>query len=104
MEFIAPTPPLEWIEAKWGIREPKEGRVIRDIREFQFIFVPALGFHKEGYRLGRGKGFYDRALQTKTKNPPIGIAYSCNLNLEFTPNEYDFRFSRVITEKGLLDF
>ncbi|MBK6607257.1 MAG: hypothetical protein IPG24_17720 [Leptospiraceae bacterium] len=25
--------------------------------------IPALGFHKEGFRLGRGAGFYDRAYQ-----------------------------------------
>lgn len=49
----------------WGIREPLESLPLiakKDIPESAAILVPGLAFSKDGRRLGRGKGFYDRYL------------------------------------------
>ena len=44
------------------------------------LFVPVLGFDKNGHRLGHGEGYYDRTLEVLRAQHPlmaIGIAYDC---------------------------
>ena len=57
----------------WGIREPLETLPLiakKDIPADTAILVPGLAFCKDGRRLGRGKGFYDRYLsELASANP-----------------------------------
>ena len=49
----------------WGIREPLATLPLIEKKDFPArtaILVPGLAFCKDGRRLGRGKGFYDRYL------------------------------------------
>jgi 5-formyltetrahydrofolate cyclo-ligase len=39
------------------------GEAISDPNAIEVILVPALAVDQAGYRLGKGKGFYDRALK-----------------------------------------
>jgi 5-formyltetrahydrofolate cyclo-ligase len=48
------------ISAK-GITEPTEGAVIT-ANEIDLVFVPLVAFDKSGFRIGYGKGFYDKYL------------------------------------------
>lgn len=48
-------------ENKYGIAEPIDGTLI-DPGEIDLVFVPMLAFDQKGYRVGYGKGFYDRFL------------------------------------------
>lgn len=47
----------------YGIPEPKEGIEIAS-NTFEVVFIPLLVFDKIGHRIGYGKGFYDRFLET----------------------------------------
>ncbi len=50
----------------WGIREPLLTLPMAEKEKFlprTAILVPGLAFSKDGRRLGRGKGFYDRFLR-----------------------------------------
>ncbi len=49
-------------EGTFGILEPKADRCER-VDTVDVVFVPGLAFDQEGYRLGYGHGFYDRALK-----------------------------------------
>lgn len=62
---------LEWVEWKGSpeqisshslIPEPI-GDAITDASTIDVVLVPALAVDQAGYRLGQGKGFYDRALK-----------------------------------------
>jgi 5-formyltetrahydrofolate cyclo-ligase len=46
---------------EYGIAEPVNGVEI-DPQELGMVFVPLLAFDEKGYRVGYGKGFYDRFL------------------------------------------
>lgn len=45
----------------FGINEPAGGEVV-DPEEIDLIFIPMLAFDQQGYRVGYGKGYYDRFL------------------------------------------
>lgn len=49
-------------EGCFGIKEPKEGRVM-ERKDFDLCIVPGLAFDGEGRRLGYGGGYYDRFLE-----------------------------------------
>ena len=48
--------------SSFGIPEPKKGRIIA-AEHFDFVFVPLLAVDTKGYRVGYGKGYYDRFLK-----------------------------------------
>jgi len=49
------------LENVWGIREPANEEPV-DTSEIDLVIVPLLCFDERGYRVGYGKGFYDRFL------------------------------------------
>jgi 5-formyltetrahydrofolate cyclo-ligase len=67
----------------------------------QVIFVPGIAFDIKGYRLGRGKGHYDRYLATHNITR-IGITLSVNLLLNLPNEPHDFKMNYVITEDMIL--
>jgi len=46
----------------WGVYESMHQEVSQDYLELDVLFVPGLAYDRGGYRLGRGKGCYDRFL------------------------------------------
>lgn len=64
------------------------------------IIVPGLGFTREGKRLGRGKGFYDRYLE-KTLALKIGIAFDLQIEKDIPTDVHDVLMDFVVTDKGI---
>ena len=60
--------------------------------------VPALAFDRDGFRLGYGKGYYDRFL-AGFDGITVGLAYSEFLADEVPALENDVRVDLIITEK-----
>ena len=61
------------------IKQNRCNKEIFIIGGLDLVLVPGLGFTVEGYRIGRGKGYYDRYLYkcSQTPKPPvtIGLAF-----------------------------
>lgn len=58
-----------------NISEPMEGEPLT-ASDLDLILVPLLAFDKKGYRIGYGKGFYDRYLKTcRPDCIKIGLSY-----------------------------
>ena len=79
------------------IEEPT-GDDLTDPAEIELIIVPAVAFDRNGNRLGRGKGFYDRLLQT-TRATKIGVGYDFQLIEEIPAEPHDIPMDIVITQK-----
>ena len=60
------------------LREPVEGPTT-EFQHIDLLLVPGLAFTKEGARLGRGGGFYDRALarrENRSHPATLGVCFS----------------------------
>ncbi len=57
------------------------------LSEIDCILVPALGFDREFYRLGYGKGFYDRFLAQTGPIPTIGVGFREQMCEELLPRD-----------------
>jgi 5-formyltetrahydrofolate cyclo-ligase len=64
------------------------------------IIIPGLGFSKDGKRLGRGKGFYDRYLEFSTA-VKIGIAFETQIISGLPADAHDVPMDFVVTDKSI---
>jgi len=73
------------------------------IAALDIILVPGLAFTREGARLGRGGGYYDRLLaHPYCKARRIAIAYDCQIIDHIPVEPHDQRVHQIITESGLI--
>ena len=84
-----------------GIYEPREGLEEYVPSQQSICIVPAVVFDKEGYRIGYGKGFYDRFLSNFT-GVKVGLVYS-NMILPKVPRgRFDKHVDIIISERGVV--
>jgi 5-formyltetrahydrofolate cyclo-ligase len=79
----------------FGIREPKTEKLINPM-DIDFAIIPGIAFDKEGNRLGRGKGFYDRFL-TQTKAYKVAVGFDFQILEEVPVSALDIPVDIVIT-------
>ena len=85
-------------QGSFNIFEPKEYcPMIADFNDACCI-VPALSYDKRGYRLGFGKGFYDKFL-CKFNGEKIGICYDNCICGKLPNDEFDISVDWLVTEK-----
>lgn len=81
-------------ESIFGFAEP-HGETV-ELEPIDLIVVPALAIDQSGNRLGKGKGYYDRAL-VSTAAPVVAVVYEHEL-LEALPAEaHDRRVDFAVT-------
>ena len=69
------------------------------------IILPLLAFDKDKFRLGYGKGYYDRYLnkhkkQYKKDIMTVGVAFSFQKHNKLPINKNDVKLDFIFTEKG----
>ena len=68
------------------------------------ILLPILAFDSNKYRLGYGKGFYDRYLNKYSKKISniltVGVAFSFQKHHKLPMNKNDVKLDYILTEKG----
>lgn len=90
----------------YGILEPKSKKEV-NIFELDIILVPLVGFNEKLYRLGRGKGFYDKTfvnIKSETKRPVLwGVGFEMQkTNLNFQ-EKHDAKLDKIFTEKEIYE-
>ena len=91
----------EFNKSQFGFAEPADGIRV-EIKDIQGCVLPGLAFDKKGYRLGRGKGFYDRTLP-EFNRPKIGVCFKVSLCEELPHEKHDIRCDQVVTESQIFN-
>ena len=87
-----------------NIMEPSHGDVCPP-GDLDMVFVPLLAFDEEGYRVGYGKGFYDRYLsQCGDHCIKVGFSYFEALESPIGHDEFDIPLDLCITPQNLYVF
>ena len=86
---------------KFGIPEPlKTKSQIPNL-----MLLPILAFDRDKYRLGYGKGFYDRYLNKYLKKfnniLTVGVAFSFQKHHKLPRDKNDVKLNYILTEKGI---
>lgn len=85
----------------YQILEPAKAKIHSG--EIEMVIVPLIAFDKNGYRVGYGKGFYDRFLQgIQTKK--IGLSLLDALVEIDNVNDHDVRLDQCITPEKIYTF
>lgn len=68
------------------------------------VIVPGLAFDREGNRIGRGKGFYDRFLARAGMRSAIkiGVCWSLQLVPHVPTDSHDVMMDWIVTEEGAI--
>ena len=81
----------------WGIPEPIPPFKVVDIHEIDLVVTPTLGFNKRNFRIGYGKGFYDRFFANSAfQGLKIGYCLS-NSASDFIEDMHDISLDLIIT-------
>ncbi|HJB96998.1 MAG TPA: 5-formyltetrahydrofolate cyclo-ligase [Candidatus Acutalibacter pullicola] len=102
MGFFQVTSPQELLQGRFGLWEPDPRRCAPwRRREGALCLVPGIAFDRQGYRLGYGKGYYDRFLAVFS-GTAAGLCFR-ELALERLPRgPQDRRVDVLVTEAGVL--
>ena len=96
-----------WLEpGRYGIPEPRHSlaalRPPFRFRERALWLVPGLSFSRQGTRLGRGAGFYDRLLAGST-GTRMGVLFQLQLADSLPECERDMPMDFILTENGIIE-
>lgn len=101
---IIPSILTSWSElgiGSYNILEPKQIKPIEK-EDIDIIIVPGIGFDIHGYRIGHGKGYYDRFLKT-LNILKIGLAFEFQILQDIPHDEYDIKMDKIITEERIIE-
>lgn len=126
LEFAVCRPGRRFESGAFGIPEPVGGEVVA-LADHDVVLVPVVAFDADGYRVGQGRGFYDRALagrpagrsdlgsgpgpgagvqpESASRSGPvlIGVAHSFQQVDEVPRHPWDAALNAIVTESGLVE-
>lgn len=90
----------ELISGAYGIPEPPD--TCPELTDFSgaLCLVPALSFDRRGFRIGYGKGYYDRFLAEHPVTT-VGATYSALITDSLPSEPTDRAVTTVLTERGI---
>ena len=95
MELRRYTGPHDLEPGAFGIMEPT-GELFTDYDHIDVAVVPGMAFDREGHRLGRGKGYYDRFLARLPHIYKIGVCFPFQLVDQVPTDAHDILMDEVI--------
>lgn len=90
-----------------GIPEPKENPRLQyrfNANEDTLVILPGVAFDTAGYRLGYGKGFYDKFLSSKRQLSTMALAFACQIVDELPHETHDIKMDKLVTEEIIYSF
>ncbi len=89
------------VKGSYGIYEPEVGKyqggggVSPDV-----LIVPGVAFDSRNYRVGYGKGYYDRYLALHTPPLSVGYGFAFQVVEKIDAEEWDVKVDLILTEEG----
>ncbi len=68
------------------------------------VVIPGIAFDLEGFRVGHGKGYYDRYLENSQNHSSIikiGVCYNDQIHPKVNSNRYDIPMNYIITDNDI---
>lgn len=94
----------DFILNRFGILEPS-GNTILNAADIDLVLVPLLCFDKQGYRVGYGKGFYDKFLAgCRPDALKIGLSYFEPIDKIADRNDFDIPLDYCVTPETVYGF
>lgn len=88
----------------YNIPEPIDGIEVPSTK-IDVVFVPVLGYDKQGNRVGYGKGFYDKFLsECKPEVIKIGLSFFNPVDCIEDANPFDIKLDYCITPDAIFQF
>jgi 5-formyltetrahydrofolate cyclo-ligase len=90
--------------SQFGIREPDASALLWSGAASTLILVPGLLYDRQGYRLGYGKGYYDRFLSAQAGHlGAVGVVPNTLIHENIPREPWDVPLDLLVTEMGILE-
>ena len=96
--------PETTLKRNWlGIWEPTSGDFVSS-RNLDIVITPTVAYDHENNRIGMGSGYFDRCFSFLRHRKHwfrpklVGVAFACQKVEKITPNAWDIRLYRVISD------
>ena len=94
--------PDGWEMGQYGIRTPILSRSEILLPEaLDLVLVPCTAFDADCFRVGMGKGYYDRFLRSFAGRS-VGLCYANCIKDRLPSGPWDVPVQRVVTERGVV--
>jgi len=103
LEFVLRHPEDILISGTFGILIPPGSEILSGLQPTDVVFTPGVGFDEQGHRLGRGKGYYDRAFRGVLAGAlRVALAYELQVVPEIPTGSGDEHVHWIVTESRLI--
>ena len=103
LEFVHRAPGDQLIPGMFGILIPPGNDLLTRLSETDIVLTPGVGFDLHGHRLGRGRGYYDRAFRGVLAGAlRVALAYEHQLVPTIPATMGDEPVHYVVTEARLI--
>lgn len=104
IEFVLRSEGQPLVPGAFGIPVPQGDELLAGVTAADVVVTPAVAFDRAGRRLGRGRGYYDRAFRSVLAGAlRVGVAYAFQIIDEVPSDIRDERVDYVVTETGCLE-
>ena len=104
IEFVLRSEGQPLVPGAFDIPVPQGDELLAGVTATDVVVTPAVAFDRTGRRLGRGRGYYDRAFRSVLAGAlRIGVAYAFQIIDEVPSDIRDERVDYVVTEAGCLE-
>lgn len=104
MHAVATNEHTVFAKNKVGIPEPEGGHSVQP-QDIDMVLVPLLCFDEDGYRVGYGKGMYDKFFHNTSPHLiKIGLSYFEPIDKIEDRNQFDIPLNYCITPQRIYEF
>ena len=104
VEFVRRHDNEPLIPGVFDILVPPGENLLTSVVQTDLVLIPGVGFDRAGHRLGRGRGYYDRALKGILAGAlRVSLAHECQVVSHIPVDEHDECVDYIVTEKRLIE-